>query len=76
MSNHHHEYKPYERILGRAHKLLLTSGERIHFKAMEIEEDPRGRFYLKGYDSEQAFRMIATNEIVYATRPNKYTSSI
>lgn len=75
MSNHHHDfYKPFEYILGRAHKLLLTSGERIYFKAMELEEDPRGRFHLKGYDSEQAWRVIAANEIVYAARPNKYTA--
>lgn len=67
MSNHHNSYKPYEMILGRPHTLLLISGERFRFKAMEVEQKENGRFYLKGYDVENNWIEIPTNEIAYAT---------
>ena len=67
MTNYHHKYKPYEMILGRPHTLLLISGQRFRFKAMELEQKENGRYYLKGYDTEQNWIEIPTNEIAYAT---------
>lgn len=67
MSNHHHKYRPYEMILGRPHTLLLISGQRFRFKAMELEQKENGRYYLSGYDMEQNWLEIPTNEIAYAT---------
>lgn len=67
MSNHHHSYRPYEMILGRTHTLLLITGERFRFKAMEIEQSESGKFYLKGYDDENIYHTIPTNIIAYAT---------